>query len=490
MTDDPVYPLRWFLARFGAGAALDDLPALAGDPEEGARLAGGDIVLPSGDVDAAPGTTIFDVAPRGAADVEAIHSHAWLPALAAHDPAKAAAWLGHWMRGVSKEALGAAVTAQRLAIWLAPPPELRAALSSNEAKAFDRLRTRQLRYLAKIDAPTPLSAFQAQCTLWAAAIQRGHTTRPGTFDAALGALFPQGELTTRQPADLVRMLDALRLPRAALTAQNQPADEVLEITVHRLVPMIRALRMGDGRMARFHGMGLPAARVDRALVAARFRGDALPQRVSGFHRISGGRTKIVADAGPTPPEGHHSGLAFELSVGRRPLVVNCGEGHGPGWQAALRRPAAHSGPELPDRAFEGAETHHHDTHGGSWLTMVQDPIRRALFVTHDGALVWGEDHVLREVQRLRFHLHPDVTATQDDTAINLTLGSGEIWHFGLHGGTARLETSVYLSAGHSRETRQIVVIPNDIGYGSGIEWSFSREGGGPDKTVRDPVPRL
>ena len=69
----------------------------------------------------------------------------------------------------------------------------------------------------------------------------------------------------------------------------------------------------------------------------------------GFARLSGGRTTVIVDAA-SPPGGAAGGLAhastnaFELTSGRRPLIVSCGSGapFGPDWRLAGRATASHS----------------------------------------------------------------------------------------------------------------------------------------------------
>ena len=73
----------------------------------------------------------------------------------------------------------------------------------------------------------------------------------------------------------------------------------------------------------------------------------------GFARLSGGRTSVIADAAP-PPDGqaslsaHASTLAFELTSGRRAVIVSCGSGvpFGPDWRRAGRATAPHSPLEI------------------------------------------------------------------------------------------------------------------------------------------------
>ena len=69
----------------------------------------------------------------------------------------------------------------------------------------------------------------------------------------------------------------------------------------------------------------------------------------GFARLSGGRTTVIVDAASPPGGGagrhaHASTNAFELTSGRRPVIVSCGSGapFGPDWRQAGRATASHS----------------------------------------------------------------------------------------------------------------------------------------------------
>ena len=69
----------------------------------------------------------------------------------------------------------------------------------------------------------------------------------------------------------------------------------------------------------------------------------------GFARLSAGRTSVIVDAadrrrGRPRRNAHASTLAFELTSGRRPLIVNCGSGAGFGadWRRAGRATPSHS----------------------------------------------------------------------------------------------------------------------------------------------------
>jgi uncharacterized heparinase superfamily protein len=268
----------------------------------------------------------------------------------------------------------------------------------------------------------------------------------------------------------------------------------------------------------------------------------------GFARLAAGRTTVILDAAP-PPSGpasvaaHASTLAFELTSGRRPVVVNCGAGatFGETWRRAGRATASHStlgidgysssrlghvgiggawrGEELTDlptdvRVQASATSHAsnlmvgHDgyvaTHG---LTHV-----RKLSLSRDGRALTGEDTLgaLTEADRarferqlarartqgvpftIRFHLHPDVEAEEDSagSAVSLVLKSGEVWVF-RHDGTAemRLEPSIHLEAGRlkPRPARQIVLSSRVMDYARQIGWTLAKAQDTP-RAIRDLQP--
>lgn len=244
---------------------------------------------------------------------------------------------------------------------------------------------------------------------------------------------------------------------------------------------------------------------------------------------------MVIDAS-APPGGqasfnaHASTLAFELTSGRRPLIVNCGSGStfGEDWRRAGRATPSHStlcldgfsssrlgstsrvGPierellddipkEVPiemSRAmdgvrFEGGHDGYLKSHG---LTHA-----RILELTFDGRGVVGEDLLIAldgsgkarfdqklEDSRLagipfdiRFHLHPEVDTAIDmnGTAVSMALRSGEIWVFRFEGRCdLALEPSVYLEKGRlrPRATKQIVLSARAMEYATRVRWSLAK----------------
>ncbi|MBR9765883.1 MAG: heparinase, partial [Rhodobacteraceae bacterium] len=217
---------------------------------------------------------------------------------------------------------------------------------------------------------------------------------------------------------------------------------------------------------------------------------------------------------------------FELTSGRRPVVVNCGSGRsfGPEWRRAGRATPSHStlcldgmsSGRLSRRRGRGEELEDAPRNVPIRMTHAPDGIRfqgghdgwvkthglthaRTLELTFDGRAVAGEDMLLcledRDKRRfdkamdgkrlegvpfqIRFHLHPEIEAQVDmgGSAVSLALKSGEVWVF-RHDGKQRmaLEPSVFLERNRlrPRSTLQIVLSGHATGHATRIRWSFAK----------------
>ena len=300
--------------------------------------------------------------------------------------------------------------------------------------------------------------------------------------------------------------------------------------------------MGDGAVARFHGGGAGAAHaIDKALAELRLETQPRPRLPMGFVRLTGGRVTLVMD-GAGPPSGvwaagaHAGALAFEMSVGRHPFVVNVGPGRGfegqpadalPGgagldWAAAARTTPAHSTVEV-DGASSASFTAGALVAGptlvsvrqaqdatGMWLLATQDGYvatkgllhERRIFIDARGAEARGEEILSVTDARARatfdraaaaaggsvtfaarFHLHPDVTVSFDPLAeaAILTLPGGDAWEFRAGGGSVEIAASAWLEpdAAAPVPSRQVVVRAEVVEYLGQITWSFGRIGPAP-----------
>jgi uncharacterized heparinase superfamily protein len=278
--------------------------------------------------------------------------------------------------------------------------------------------------------------------------------------------------------------------------------------------------------------------LDRTLTEAAPDTRARPLLAMGFVRMEGGRTTVIVDAAP-PPVGQGatraqaSTLAFELTSGRRPLVVSCGPGRdfGADWDIAARATSSQSTLSLdgvssarfaaaghrgagPATLVAGPQTvsvHRSDTRDGSELLLSHDgwvathglTHSRALALTADGRTLLGSDDLSALAPQdqarltralaaqqgrgigyaLRFHLHPEADASVDmqGRAVSVGLPSGEVWVFrfdALTGGPVRLalEPSVWLEPGRRapRPCQQIVLRGALTGSAARINWTLAK----------------
>jgi uncharacterized heparinase superfamily protein len=353
-----------------------------------------------------------------------------------------------------------------------------------------------------------------------------------------------GAIRSRAPGELAEIVILLIWSARIADALGREARPSQLYAISRAVPTLRALRLGDGSMARFHGGGPgEPSRLDQALAELRLSAHAKPRLPMGYARLAGGRLIAVMD-GASPPMGPGARwgaaatLAFELTSGRAPLIVNAGPGgaFGPGAGLAARGTAAHSTveidgapsarlckPGLAARAYGGwlesgptlVSVRQAQDHTGQWLLATHDGYvethgllhERRLFVGSRGAECRGEEIVYvpdgRARERFdrvarrrrgpieavaRFHLHPDVAAAVDPVrqVVELRPPGLDTWIFRCSGGRVELRESRYFdpAAAAPRESLQIMVIADVIEYLGQINWSFARIAAAPETQAR------
>lgn len=472
----------------------------------------------------------------------------WLDDLAAlgDPPAREAAqtwvwqWLARFGRGTGP-GWTPDLTGRRLIRWINHGFFLLQHRDKAEADLFFRSLAHQTRFLARRwHAARPgLARFEALSGLLHAALSlEGMEALIGPAEAALcrectRQIDATGGLPTRNPEELLEVFMLLSWSALALRETGRQVAPAHEAALLRIAPVLRSLRHADGALARFQGGGRGVeGRLEQALAASGVRA-GVPQGLSmGYARLSGGRSTLIIDAA-LPPQGrtshnaHASTLAFELTSGRRPVIVNCGSGacFGADWRRAGRATPSHStlciegisssrlghtardgtelmssgpshvpveiGPISTGQRFEGGHNGWQRTHG---LTHA-----RRLELASDGRELAGEDMLFAVTQsdkalfdkalaravdagllfQIRFHLHPEVEATMDlgGTAVSLGLRSGEIWVLRSEANAEiSLEPSVYLETGRlkPRATKQVVLSARAMEYATRIRWSLAK----------------
>lgn len=529
-------------ARPAGGFVSQPEPRSIGLFARGKQLANGTILL-AGQLAEAPTASIWDASPDPGFQAEA-QGFAWLDDLAAFGtPAarrKAQDWTWDWIDRFgtgSGPGWTADLTGRRVIRWIHHATMLLSGRDRRETEAFYRALSRQSAYLARRwQAAAPgLPRFEALTGLVYAGISligMDRLTAPAT--AALSAacttdIDAEGGIPSRNPEELLEVLTLLTWSASAMSETGQPVPAALSAAITRIAPCLRGLRHADGDLARFHGGGRGLeGRLDQALASAGSRPGTPAAVAMGFARLQGRRTSVIVDAS-APPGGraartaHASTAAFELTSGRRPLIVSCGSGlsFGPAWRQAARATPSHSALTLdaasssrlaPDgetldpraqvtaaRLIPGHEgTDLYIAHDG-WLASHGLTAGRSLTLSHDGRRLSGVETLTAltaEAQRrfqdmmtltrmegaafsVRFHLHPEVDARLDmaGTAVSLALRSGEIWVFRFSGPLSlSLDPSAYLENGRTnpRPCLQIVLKGRAQGFETRLGWTLAK----------------
>ncbi|MDQ2094373.1 heparinase II/III family protein [Rhodalgimonas zhirmunskyi] len=505
-----------------------------------------------------PNASIWDLGINDPALLDDIHGFAWLDDLAAVGDfdarRRAQDWTWQWIArfGPGKgPGWTPELTGRRLIRWINHAFLLLQNRDKPASDAFYRSLAQQTNFLGRRwRAATPgLPRFEALTGLIYAGLSLEGMEK--YVDIAAKALAQecgtqvdeQGGIPTRNPEELLEVFTLLTWAGLALDEAGRNVPQALFEAIERIAPTLRTLRHADGSLARFHGGGKGLeGRLDNALAQSGVKGRAPDGLSMGFARLSAGRTSVIVDAA-APPKGrashdaHASTMAFELTSGRRPLIVNCGSGasFGPDWRRAGRATPSHStlciegyssaslsgpdkrGPELlteaPTRVpieithvadgvrFEGG----HD----GWIASHGLTHARILELTNDGRGMVGEDllvcvdpadekkfNAVMEEQltpgilfQIRFHLHPEVDAEIDlgGASVSLALKSGELWLLRSDSGvTMTVEPSVYLENGRlkPRASKQVVLSGRAVAPNTRVRWSLAKANETPD-AIRD-----
>ncbi len=524
-------------------------PPLAGDADRGQRMIAGHFPALRGFELAVGSGSLWDMplpeGPIGGRVEAARQSFAWLDDLAALGTKAARglaqSWTFDWIRhygsgsgpGWTPESAGL-----RAMAWSAHAAMLTQGVDQGGQDRFWRALAGQGRYLALAweEAPEGLARLRALAALvWIGRVlpARDQVTRIDLLGAAAATFIDaDGAVPSRAPEDLAEALTLLTWTARLIGESGTPAAASHLAAIARGVPVIRALRFGGGQLARFHGGGPgEPERLDLALAELRLGAQAKPRLPMGYARLTGGRVVLVMD-GAAPPSGaaalhaHAASLAFEMSDGRQPIVVNAGPGQyfGREWAHLCRQTAAASTVEVDGRSSARIEARDFAarTFGerleegptlvsvrqaqdatGMWLLATQDGYvashgllhERRIFVDMRGREARGEEILTVTDARAqarfdraatkgpvtiaaRFHLHPSIRAELDEyrQTVTLTPPAGDPWLFRAAGGLVEVEDSVWFDPAEARPTatKQVVVRAEVVEYLGQITWSFGR----------------
>ncbi|MYA88333.1 MAG: heparinase [Boseongicola sp. SB0662_bin_57] len=522
---------------------------VTGSAERGRQIAEGNFLF-AGFRLPAPGQDIWDLPMPSAGFEAAVHGFEWLDDLTAvcdfHTNRLAQDWTHEWIR---RFGLGSGsgwtpeLTGQRVLRWINHADQLLAGQGRAKSDAFRRSLSAQAVFLSRRwkTARPGLPRFEALTGLiQASAALSGMDSHMRRASRALSrecrsCIDSHGAIASRNPEELLEIFFLLNWAAAALQLAGQPPENGHRAAVTAVAPVLRSLRHVDGSLARFHGGGPGTVdKLDWALANAGVRGGAArrSELAMGYARVAHGRTTMIVDVAPpaATANAHASTLAFEMTSGLHPLVVNCGSGEvlGKSRRMVSRTTSSHSTLDVEgysssrfaassDAFADSAERNvrepanvsleRNDYNDGTRIVAGHDGYLgrcglnhwRTLQVDPAGSKVKGEDVLLAasddgrkrfdallSAQRLegvpfniRFHLHPDVEVDADEEGhdVSMSLKNGEIWRFRCRGEVAlSLEPSDFLesTSSSSRATNQIVLSGLATEYSTRVGWLLAK----------------
>lgn len=525
-------------------------PRTIGSFARGRQITGGNFLF-AGYLVEAPETPIWDLPmPDDGFEAE-LHGFTWLDDLAAvgdiHATKRAQDWTHDWVARFGRgkgPGWTPDLTGRRLIRWINHAILLLNGQERAVSNAYFRSLASQTLFLSRRwKAASPgLPRFEALTGLIYAGLALdgmdahvGHAMRALAQECAR-EIDEGGGLSTRNPEELLEVFTLLNWAAAALEDAGRMPGAAHVAAIQSVAPVLRALRHADGGLARFHGGGRGLeGRLDRSLASSGVKAAPQVGLAMGYARLSHGRTSVILDAAAPPrvdasANAHASTLAFELTSGRRPVIVNCGSGatFGKAWRRAGRATPSHStlgieglsssrlgqAGRVSDREAEllvdaprDVRFERNEVDGGTRFVVGHDGYQESHGLTHirtlhlgyDGRALRGED-VLAALNApakkrfdlafdktklqgiafsIRFHLHPDVDATLDmnGTAVSMALKSGEIWVLRAQGeAKLSLEQSVYLEKSRlsPRATKQVVLTGAAMEYATRVSWSLAK----------------
>lgn len=486
--------------------------------------------------------SVFDLKPPTAVWSHELHGFGWLRHLrAAHAEdcrSLARTCVIDWIARSGNR--GAAewrpdVTGRRIISWLSNADMLLDGVSPADYDSVAASLGTQLVHLAAhwVDAPPGYGRLLSLiATLTGAHCIAGHDALAQRIAPLLAAelnrqILADGGHVSRNPAVVTELLLDLLPLRTCFVARQQKVPAEIEACVGRMLRFVRFLRLGDGSVGRFNGMGATPYDSLATLLGYDAAPEAQPTLAANSHyaRLEAGPITLLVDHGVPPPleyagQATASCLSFELSVGSQAVFVN-GGAPGPAdqdWLSASRATAGHNTLVLgarssarmlrsrlaerlvggiplksPTRAsgtvtavagglvFDGS----HDGYGADFALLHQ----RTLTLEQEGRRLAGVERLTSDrshatrlpkdvAYAVHFHVAPGVACrlSDDPGLVTLTLPDRSHWYFRTEKSTISIEDSVhYADLVGPRRTQQIVLRGACFGETT-IRWWFSGMG--------------
>jgi len=485
------------------------------------------------------GGSPFAIPPLNPAWARELHGFGWLRHLDAAQSGEARAMaqqlVSQWIRSSRRQrgqVWAPDVVGRRVVSWLSHAGVLLDGAEPKRYAAIMASLTDQVTYLAASwrNAPDGHPRLLALIGLVHADLCiADHDHRLAQSQKLLAAelerqILPDGGHLSRNPSILIELLLDLLPLRQCFAVRGQTPQPWLLAAIGRMTAMLRHLRLGDGALARFNGVGA-TERDALASVLAYGEGHPAPPEMpirSGYARLQRGGVVVLVDAGAPPPlelagAACAGCLSFELGTGSELLLVNGGTpASAEAMRAVARATASHNtlclGEQSSAKLMRNARL---ERAIGSALLRHPDRVACEVRQSEDGAVEieashdgYAERYGLIHTRTLKldaagtrldgcdrlagakgimrfawdvplavhFHVHPDVEVRlgASPEAVALLLEGGEQWRLTATGATASIEASQYCgdTAG-VRRSRQVVLRAQCYGA-TEVRWTLQR----------------
>lgn len=509
------------------------------DPSFAEELAQGQLGL-GGAVASIGDGSIFDVAAPSEIWARSLHGFGWLRNLSAAgdelDREMALEAILTWIDRYPPKSGGIPwqpdVVGRRIQSWLANLPFV---FKGIDSATYDKIADSLSLHLVQLstrwrDAPDGYPRLEALVGLLTGSLCiAGRNSQVVEFSNALAnevqtQILPDGGHISRNTSIIVELLLDILPLQTCFTAREQQFHPALAAAAARMLRFLRYMRLGDGSLARFNGVGTTPFDSIATLLSY----DPAPESILGdashsnYARLTAPNLVLIADVG-TPPSLEYAGtacagaLSFELSIGGQAVFVNSGA-PGPAdqeWLATARSTASHNTlcvntsssskllrNKLLNRLVRAAPIRYPDNvmnelnkeRDGARLTASHDGYMRKFALTHkrellianDGSKISGEDIIDAGTGSVRFardlpyaiHFHLDgainCSHADDPACAILELPDGESWRFTARGTTISIEDSINFAdeAGPTR-ARQITLRGASFGE-TRVNWALER----------------